>query len=87
LSRPERLGLRGRRVKPLLCALAVVCCCFSSSGCGYALAGRGSFLPAYIKTIGVPSFVNRTVVFNLETMLTHKVRSEFIGRGKYRVLP
>jgi hypothetical protein len=26
-------------------------------------------------------------VFNLETLLTEKVRSEFIGRGKYTVLP
>jgi hypothetical protein len=58
-----------------------------SSSCGYSLAGRGSFLPAYIRTIGVPQFVNRSTVFNLETMLTQKVRSEFIGRGKYQVLP
>ncbi len=57
------------------------------SGCGYSLAGRGSFLPAYIRTIGVPTFANRTVVFNLETMVTQKVRSEFIGRGKYQILP
>lgn len=57
------------------------------SSCGYALAGRGSFLPAYIQTIGIPDFVNRTTVFNLETLLTQKVRSEFIGRGKYQVLP
>jgi hypothetical protein len=26
-------------------------------------------------------------VFNAETLLTQKVRSEFIGRGKYTVLP
>ena len=32
-------------------------------------------------------FVNRTTVFNLETMLTQKVRAEFIGRGKYQILP
>ena len=57
------------------------------SGCGYALAGRGSFLPETIKTIGIPSFANRTTVFNLETLLTEKVRGEFIGRGKYKILP
>jgi len=56
-------------------------------GCGYALAGRGSFLPDYVKAIGVPTFTNRTSVFNLETNLTQKVRAEFIGRGKYRILP
>jgi Lipopolysaccharide-assembly len=58
-----------------------------SSSCGYALAGRGSFLPPYIRTIGVPNFTNRTTVFNVENMLTQKVRAEFIGRGKYTVLP
>ena len=58
-----------------------------SSGCGYALAGRGSFLPSYIHTIGIPTFANRTTIFNLETLLTEKVRAEFIGRGKYQILP
>ena len=32
-------------------------------------------------------FANRTTVFNLETMLTQKVRAEFIGRGKYQIVP
>ena len=57
------------------------------SACGYALAGRGAFLPSYIRTIGVPTFANRTTIFNLETLLTEKVRAEFIGRGKYQILP
>ena len=59
----------------------------SLSGCGYALAGRGSFLPSYIRIIGIPTFANRTTIFNLETLLTEKVRAEFIGRGKYQILP
>ena len=59
----------------------------AAAGCGYALAGRGSFLPAYVQSIGVPTFTNKTTVFNLETLLTEKVRSEFIGRGKYKILP
>ena len=58
-----------------------------SSACGYTLAGRGSFLPVYIKTIGIPTFANRTPVFNLETQVTQKVRAEFIGRGKYAIVP
>jgi Lipopolysaccharide-assembly len=74
------------RTKLHLCVLCVVCGCLSSA-CGYALAGRGSFLPDYIQTIGVPPFANRTNIFNLETLLTQKVRSEFIGRGKYKILP
>ncbi len=58
-----------------------------SAGCGYALAGHGAYLPAYVKTIGIPTFENSTTVFNVETLLTEKVRREFIGRGKYTVLP
>lgn len=56
-------------------------------GCGYSLAGRGSFLPDYIRVIGVPTFGNRTTVFNLETQITQKVRAEFIGRGRYQIVP
>ena len=67
--------------------LSVLCGAWLASGCGYALAGRGSFLPDYIRTIGVPAFTNRTTVFNLETVLTEKVRAEFIGRGRYKILP
>jgi hypothetical protein len=71
-----------------LCVLCVLCVVSATgAGCGYALAGHGAFLPAYIQRIGVPTFVNRTTVFNLETLLTQKVRSEFIGRGKYQILP
>jgi hypothetical protein len=63
-------------------ALAVI-----SSSCGYALAGRGSFLPEYIRTIGVPQLANNTTFFQVEQVLTEKIRTEFIGRGKYVVLP
>jgi hypothetical protein len=74
--------LRGGELWTVIVAATLAC-----AGCGYSLAGRGSFLPSYIKSIGVPTFANRTPVFNVETMLTEKVRQEFIGRGKYTVLP
>src|ERR1051325_8432813 len=57
------------------------------SGCGYTLAGRGAFLPAYIKVIGIPLFVNNSAVFDLDRQVTERVRSEFIGRGKYTIRP
>jgi hypothetical protein len=57
------------------------------SGCGYSLAGRGSFLPEYIRTIGVPQFANNTPVFDVEQRITERVRSELIGRGRYKVEP
>ena len=77
----------GARVLCVLCLLCGLGVPLISSACGYALAGRGAFLPAYIHTIGVPTFQNHSTVFNLETLLTQKVRSEFIGRGKYQILP
>jgi len=57
-----------------------------TAGCGYALAGRGSFLPEYIRTIGIPPLENRTTFFQVEQILTEKVRTEFIGRGNYSVV-
>jgi hypothetical protein len=57
------------------------------SGCGYSLAGRGSALPTHIRTIGIPLFNNATSVFDVEQVLTQRVRLEFIGRGRYRVVP
>jgi hypothetical protein len=80
-------GARGARALRLLCGPCLLCVLGVFGGCGYSLAGRGAFLPAYIRTIGVPTFTNRTTVFNLETLLTQKVRAEFIGRGKYQILP
>lgn len=67
----------------LVHALIAVLLLAPLSGCGYSLAGRGSFLPESIKIIGIPLFRNNTSVFELERRVTDKVRSEFIGRGKY----
>lgn len=61
--------------------------CVATSGCGYALAGRGSFLPTDIRVVAIPPLVNRTTFFEVEQILTEKIRNEFIGRGKYRVVP
>ena len=57
-----------------------------TSGCGYALAGRGSFLPDTIEVIGIPMFLNNTAAFEVEQLLTQEVRRAFIGRGSYRVV-
>lgn len=73
--------IRAAGVLALALAVAI------SSGCGYSLAGRGSYLPSHIQRIGVPVFVNRTTVFNLENQITEKVRAELIGRGRYVIVP
>jgi len=78
---------RRRTVRRAAAILALAGLAAGSSACGYSLAGRGSFLPDHIRVIGVPLFANHTVVFEVEQRLTEKVRSELIGRGRYRVIP
>ena len=56
-------------------------------GCGYALAGRGSFLPADIRVVGIPLLENRTPIQRIDQAITEKVRTEFIGRNKYTIIP
>ena len=73
-----------RTVLVLVFGGAVAC---SGVACGYSLAGRGSFLPSYIRVIGVPEFVNQTPYLEVERRFTERVRTEFIGRGRYQVLP
>jgi hypothetical protein len=68
-----------RRLAAALTALGLA---LSGSGCGYALAGRGAFLPTDIQVVGIPPLVNRTTFFDVEQILTEKTRNEFIGRGK-----
>jgi hypothetical protein len=60
---------------------------YSTPGCGYALAGHGSFLPEYIRTIGIPAFANQTSYFDIAQILTDKVSTEFISRGHYKIVP
>jgi hypothetical protein len=69
-------------------ALALALTAFlMEGGCSYTLAGRGSFLPSYIHVIGIPLFVNKSAIFDLDRQVTDQVRAEFIGRGKYTVKP
>ena len=68
-------------------ALFALALALSSAGCGYALAGSGSFLPDYIQVIGVPQLENNTTFFQVEQVLTEKIRTEFIGRGNYTIVP
>lgn len=80
-------AIRRRLLRGVVAALLCSACGLVLPACGYSLAGRGSFLPEHIRIIGIPTFVNRTTLFNIETQMTEKVRTEFIGRGKYRIVP
>jgi hypothetical protein len=65
----------------------VLCAALLFQGCGYNLAGRGDFLPDYIKIIGIPTFLNVTDHPAIEEVFTEKVVQEFASRGKYVVVP
>jgi len=69
------------------CILLLALIGVTAPGCGYSLAGRGSFLPDYILVVGIPQLVNNSTFFQVEQLLTEKIRTEFIGRGRYTVIP
>jgi len=73
--------------RELLRAAGGLAAALSAAACGYSLAGRGSFLPDYIRTVGIPLFLNRTPYPTVEQMFTEKVRVEFQSRGRYAIQP
>lgn len=73
--------------REVLRLLPVVTAGVVATSCGYALAGRGSFLPAYIKTLGIPMFGNSTPYQSVEQVFTQKVRLEFQSSRRYTVVP
>ena len=84
-NRPTSQQVVSRR--EALRALSVAAAAVGATSCGYALAGRGSFLPDYIKTLGIPMFGNNTPYQSVEQVFTQKVRLEFQSSRRYTVVP
>ena len=57
----------------------------AGSGCGYALVGRGSFLPESVKRVSFPTFKNSTPRVGLEQRLSKAVAAELASRGRFSV--
>jgi hypothetical protein len=77
---------RGPRVLALVLALGFWP--LAASGCGYSLAGRGQFLPDYIRLVGIPACINQgSSIFNLDNVLTEQLQREFASHGNYRTEP
>lgn len=57
-----------------------------SLGCGYKLAGTGTFLPKNIKTIAVAPFENRTGRPEIELRTTEAVARELSRHGGYKIV-
>lgn len=73
--------------REFLRALPAAAAGLTAVSCGYALAGRGSFLPDYIRTLGIPMFGNATPHQSVEQIFTQKVRLEFQTSRRYTVIP
>ncbi len=70
-----------------LASVPLIAAGVGTASCGYALSGRGSFLPDYIKTLGIPMFGNTTPYQVVEQIVTQKVRLEFQSSRRYVVVP
>jgi hypothetical protein len=55
-------------------------------GCGYSIGTRGN-LPAHVKTVAVPVFVNKTQEPAIENIITPAVVNAFSSSGRLTVVP
>jgi hypothetical protein len=59
----------------------------ASSGCGYALVGKGSSLPENIKVVQFTTLENRTPRVQLDQRFSEALARELVSRGRFRVQP
>jgi outer membrane lipopolysaccharide assembly protein LptE/RlpB len=69
----------------LLATILLMTIALTLAGCGYHTAGHATRLPASVRTIAVPVFINQTQTYRIEQLLTRDVVRELIARSKYRV--
>jgi len=69
------------RLAPALALFAAL-----TAGCGYHLAGTGTFLPKNIKTIAVAPFENKTARPEIEVRTTEAVARELSRHGGYKIV-
>ncbi len=80
------LGFSLRNLRVLRASVAFLILAVFLSGCGYHVAGRGSRLPASVKTIAVPALENRTSRYRIEQRLTEAVIRELLARTSYHIV-
>jgi outer membrane lipopolysaccharide assembly protein LptE/RlpB len=77
-------GVAHARAGLLIAAAALAS---AAAACGYHLAGHSNTLPPAIKTVGIPTFQNRTSRPELEQRVTEHLIDEFTTRGRVRIAP
>jgi outer membrane lipopolysaccharide assembly protein LptE/RlpB len=70
----------------LLATILLMTIALTLAGCGYHTAGHNTRLPASIRTIAVPVFINQTQTYRIEQLLTRDVVRELIARSKFHVI-
>jgi outer membrane lipopolysaccharide assembly protein LptE/RlpB len=66
---------------------AASCALLLLAGCGYSLVGNANnLLPPSVHTIQVPALVNKTTRVELEQRVTQAVASEFVSRGRLKLV-
>lgn len=58
---------------------------FPLAGCGYHIAGHISSLPPDVKTVAVPTFINKSRQYRIEQRLSDAVARQLIERTHYKV--
>jgi outer membrane lipopolysaccharide assembly protein LptE/RlpB len=67
-------------------ALALGSLLLALTGCGYALVGRGSNIPADVKTVYLKPLENRTPRAQVEQFLTRSIADELVKRQRFAVV-
>lgn len=65
---------------------AVLAASAVAAGCGYALVGRGSNLPADVKNVHLKPFENQTARAQVEQILTRALAEELVTRQRFAVV-
>jgi outer membrane lipopolysaccharide assembly protein LptE/RlpB len=58
----------------------------AAQGCGYHTSGHSSQLPANLKTLAIPGFVNTSKSYRIEQIFTSAVVQEFLTRTHYSIV-
>ena len=75
-----------RKLKTYAAAAVLGIAAVATAGCGYALVGRGSNLPADIKSVYLKPFENQTARSQVEQILTRALAEELVTRHRFSVV-
>jgi outer membrane lipopolysaccharide assembly protein LptE/RlpB len=66
--------------------LSLVLAVLLLTGCGYALVGRGSNIPADVQEVYLAPFENRTQRAEVEQFITQAIADELVTRRRFSIL-